>query len=60
MDANKNYMFIQVDRTGLITVKCQECNKNFGIDADFATSVSEVSFRYTCPYCGCKHLLKND
>lgn len=52
--------FMQVKGEKMITVKCPECDKSFGLDTDFVTWVNGLNYVFTCPYCGKKHLLKND
>ena len=53
-------MFTQIDHKVMVTIECPDCNHPFGMDAKFMDSVSELNYKYTCPYCGGMHLLKND
>jgi len=58
----KNRQFVQLENVklkGLIAVECQCCYRYFGLDPWFVEKVSEVAFKYTCPYCGKSHTLKD-
>lgn len=35
----------------LVKVECPECKTVFGLDPLFMNNLSELNFKFTCPYC---------
>ena len=48
--------FLRQNKTNNIScIKCPDCNKMFGIDNIFMLDVSEINYKYRCPYCSSEH-----
>lgn len=62
MKTNRKFRkeLVQIVNKGIITVVCPSCTQYFGLDPRFVEKVSEVAYKFACPYCGSRHLLKND
>lgn len=59
MNAKSKKRFIQVTKRGTITVICPNCEQHFGLDPQFVEKVSEVAYKFACPYCGERNLLND-
>jgi len=56
----KEFCQASVKLVGLVQVICPDCYEYFGLNTIFVEKTSSTLYRYTCPYCGGKHLLRND
>jgi predicted RNA-binding Zn-ribbon protein involved in translation (DUF1610 family) len=56
---NKYFAETGIDAS-MVVLKCPDCNETFGVRAQFMEKVSEVNYKYTCPYCESQYALENN
>jgi len=60
LETKNKKVFEQSKDVQMITVRCPDCENDFGLKTTIVESLVELNYKYTCPYCGRQHFLNNN
>ena len=65
INTNKKPVISKVEHTMIedndcyISYQCGSCNEKFGLNSAYLDKLSEVNYKFTCPYCSKEAFLKD-